>query len=95
MSDNDSASSGEVINDADDIDALLDASNEDEILAEAPVTDNADVSDPDDIDALLDSINDKPAEAAVADNADVSDPDDIDALLDSINDEAGRGCSSR
>jgi len=76
MSDNDSTSSGEVINDADDIDALLDASNEDDILTKAPVADNADVADPDDIDALLDSINDKPAEAPVADNADVADPDD-------------------
>ncbi len=92
-SDNESTVSNdaEVLNNPEDVDALLDAAGDD--ADELATNETSEVSDPDDIDALLDAASEEidtpTGESNTAeDNADVSDPDDIDALLDSINDEA-------
>jgi pilus assembly protein FimV len=77
-----------VLNDPDDIDALLDAVDSDMPEADASTEDmTQEVSDPDDIDALLDSMGTGTSEvdASTEDmTQEVSDPDDIDALLDSM-----------
>ena len=85
----------EVLNNPEDIDALLDAAGDDAIEEpdELAADESSEVSDPDDIDALLDATSEEidtpTVESNTAeDNADVSDPDDIDALLDSVNDNA-------
>ena len=85
----------EVLNNPEDIDALLDAAGDDALEEpdELAADESSEVSDPDDIDALLDATSEEidtpTVESNTAeDNADVSDPDDIDALLDSVNDNA-------